>query len=145
MPFEYQWRKRYQENSILHPGCLSIWLQTLGISSSRFYRIRHDYITNGGITYLSKPHRTQLARTMLAIAWMTQYFTRIGDKRPDKDGIYLPTCLTEKKIYEIRCDEMCLAEANCQCISYSNFCHLYTNEFKNVTIPKVSFAILVVT
>ena len=82
---------------------------------------------------------------MLAIALMTQYFTRIGDKRPDKDGIYLPICLTEKKIYEIMCDEMRLADANCQCISYSNFCQLYTNEFKNVTIPKVSFAILVVT
>ena len=121
--------------------CLPIWLQILAISTSRFYRIRNDYLTNGGISYLSKPHRAQLPKTMEAIAWMTQYFARIGDKRPDKDGIYLPTCLTEKKIYEIMCDELqlCHSDVHSQCISYSKFCQLYTNEFKNVSIPKVSY------
>ncbi len=35
---------------------------------------------------------------------MEDYFERVGDKRPDKDGIFLPTCLTETKIFEIMVD-----------------------------------------
>ncbi len=35
---------------------------------------------------------------MDAIACTEQYFERVGDKRP---GIYLPTSLTEKRLYEL--------------------------------------------
>jgi hypothetical protein len=38
---------------------------------------------------------------MKTIEWMRSYFDRVGDKRPDKDGIYLPTCLTERLIYNL--------------------------------------------
>ena len=31
---------------------------------------------------------------------MEQYFEKIGDKRPDMDGIYLPSCLTVQSIYQ---------------------------------------------
>ena len=75
---------------------------------------------------------------MEAIAWMKQYFERIGDKRPDKDGIYLPTCLTERKIYEVMAEELCHSEES-KLISFSQFNKLYRSEFKNVSIPKVSY------
>jgi len=43
---------------------------------------------------------------MEAIPWINKYFQRIGDKRSDNNGIYLPICLTEKKMYEIMIDEL---------------------------------------
>ena len=117
--------------------CFNLWLQILSLSVPRYYRLRNEYLQNGGINYLSMHHRPQhQKKTMEAIAWMNEYFQRIGDKRPDNDGIYLPTCLTEKKIYEIMIDELCCEES--QCISYSKFCLLFHNDFKNVSIPKVN-------
>ena len=37
---------------------------------------------------------------------MRSYFEHVGDKRPDKDGIYLPTCLTEKAIFSVMVEEL---------------------------------------
>ena len=66
---------------------------------------------------------------------MEQYFSRVGDKRPDKaDSIYLPTCLTETKLYEIFVEDN--GDAS-QCISRSQFNNLFRKDFKNVSIPKV--------
>ena len=75
---------------------------------------------------------------MKAVAWMEHYFNRIGDKRPDKDGIYLPTCLTEKKIYDIMVDELCQGDES-RSVCFSQFNKLYRVEFKNVTIPKPGY------
>ncbi len=69
---------------------------------------------------------------------MEQYFERVGDKRPDEDGIYLPTCLTEKKLYELMFEQL----GTEQSISASQFNKIFKNDFKNVTIPKVSVHII---
>ena len=123
--------------------CLNMWLEILGISQSRFYRLRNEFSTDGGIKYLSQSrHRRKRPKTMQAIAWMDQYFQRIGDKRPDKDGIFLPTCLTETKMYEIMVEE--LYQGNeLLAISYATFCDIYRVDFKNVTIPKVCMHVYV--
>ena len=71
---------------------------------------------------------------MKCIEWMRSYFERVGDKRPDKDGIYLPTCLTEKAIYKIVKNELPHDSVICS----SQFNKLYRSQFPNVTIPKVS-------
>ena len=124
--------------------CLLGWLQVLGISQSRFYRIRDEFKLNGGIKYLHKnQQQSHRPKTLEAISWMDQYFKRIGDKRPDSDhdGIYLPTCLTEMKIYEIMLEELYSGKEGCG-ICYSKFCSVFREEFKNVTIPKVSLFVI---
>ena len=106
---------------------------------SRYYRLRSDFLENGGaITQLqvTKRSRSLSPKTMKAVAWMEHYFNRIGDKCPDKDGIYLPTCLVEKKIYEIMVDELFKGDES-KSVCFSQFNKLYRVEFKNVTIPKV--------
>ena len=77
---------------------------------------------------------------MKAIAWMDSYFQRVGDKRPDKDWIYLPTCLTKGKVYEIMIDG--LFEDETRGISYAKFCQIFNEDFKNVSIPKVQSCFL---
>ena len=77
--------------------CLNVWL---GISVSRYYRLRREFLENGGsLSQVTRRSRSLSPKTVKAVAWMEHYFNRIGDKNPDKYDIYLPTCLTEKKIY----------------------------------------------
>ena len=122
--------------------CLPAWLQILGISQSRFYRIREEYKVNGGIKYLCKKQQHgHRPKTLQAIAWMDQYFQQIGDNRPDSEGIYLPSCLTELKIYKIMIEELCHGEESNE-ISYSMFCTIFRESFKHVTIPKVGLFVI---
>ena len=72
---------------------------------------------------------------------MRSYFDRVGDKRPDKDGIYLPNCLTRQIIYNIMVDEVTEPDeptAAPEVICFSQFNKLFTDHFPNVSIPKVS-------
>lgn len=118
--------------------CLTIWLEILSISHSRFYRLRADFVDHGGISLLSSQQKSPCIKTSKAVAWMRQYFERIGDKRPDKEGIYLPTCLTRKRIYEIMTEEFLQVEGpHAEIICMSQFDKLFNREFKEVTIPKV--------
>ncbi len=86
--------------------CQSVWLGVLGLSLSRFYRLRKEFEATGTASINTKRPRSRASKTMEAVAWMEDYFERVGDKRPDKDGIFLPTCLTETKIFEIMVDEL---------------------------------------
>ena len=120
--------------------CLSLWLEILSLSSSRYYRVRKDFLMFDGANYLvkcSSKHRQ--TKTVEALAWLEAYIERVGDKRPDKDWIYLPTCLTEWKMYEIMTEELHVACKSMKCISYSKFCKIFKDEFKNVSIPNVNF------
>lgn len=85
--------------------CFPIWLAVLSISSSRFYELRRE-IMDGIVQPVPKKSRSLAVKSQQAIAWMESYFDRIGDKRPDKDEIYLPTCLTEKAIYDKMVDSL---------------------------------------
>ena len=102
--------------------CLASWLEILSISGSRFYRLKSDFIENGGISLLSSHLKSPCVKTSKAVAWMRQYFERIGDKRPDKEGIYLPTCLTRKRIHETMTEEFLQVHGpNAEIICMSQF------------------------
>ena len=116
--------------------CQPLWLATLSVSSSRFYEIRKEFMSGGQSQLSTKKGRSPSTKTLQAIAWMTSYFERIGDKRPDKDGIYLPTCLTVKSMYGHMIESLYKDdEENAVC--FSQFSNLYRTEFPNVSIPKV--------
>lgn len=68
---------------------------------------------------------------------MEAYFRAVGDKRPDKHGIYLPTCLTEKSIYQRMLDEKYNGNKK-GVVCFSQFNRLFRRHFRHVTIPKVS-------
>ena len=116
--------------------CFDLWLEILSFSAPRYYRVRKEFLSNDGAHYTIKQSRHQQPKTMKAIAWMDSYFQRIGDKRPDKNWIYLPTCLTLNKIYEMMTNELCQGETS-QSVSYPKFCQIFKDDFKNVSIPKV--------
>ena len=113
--------------------CQSLWLGALAISTSRFYDIRKEFITVGSGGQ-EKKTRSLSPKSMKCIEWMRSYFDRVGDKWPDKDGIYLPTCLTEKAIYNLMSSDL----PDDGVVSFSQFNKLYRSHFPNVTIPKVS-------
>lgn len=115
--------------------CLTAWLAVLSISSSRFYEIRKEFV-NGQTEPTPKRPRSMSVKSQQAIAWMSSYFERVGDKRPDKDGIYLPTCLTEKAIHSRMIEEL-YREEESQAVCLSQFNRLFRTNFPNVTIPKV--------
>lgn len=115
--------------------CCPVWLATLSISSSRFYEVRREFV-DGKTEPTPKRPRSMSVKSFQAIAWMSSYFERVGDKRPDKDGIYLPTCLTEKAIHSHMVEELFMGDES-QAICLSQFNKIYRTSFPNVTIPKV--------
>ena len=141
IPFDVQGKRDMKKILFFIQGkqvCQQAWIKVHGISQSRFYHLRNDFEVDGGAKRLSQTEHPRQPKTLKTIAWMTQYFDKIGDKRPDKHGIYLPTCLTVKKIYNIMVEDL----FNCDeaaAICYSSFCTIFKSDFKNVTIPKVSF------
>ena len=122
--------------------CMKLWLEVLSVSISRFYRLHQQFIEFGGVTSIVKARRSLAPRTLEAIAWMENYFQRVGDKRPDKaDAIYLPTCLTEKKLFEIYVEDVYQGDMS-KAIGRSRFNTLFNTNFKHVTIPKVSVHVM---
>ncbi|XP_065906896.1 uncharacterized protein [Dysidea avara] len=117
--------------------CFKLWLEVLSVSMSRFYRLRRQFVEFGDTTNAVKQQRRRSLspKTLEALTWMEHYFNKIGDKRPDKDAILLPTCLTEKRIHEILLDQLYHGDES-KGICLSQFNKLYRQEFKNVSIPK---------
>ena len=103
-PYNSNGEKDFKNVAFMIQGksiCVKLWQEILSVSSSRFYRLRQDFIQFGGITSVTKRQRSLSSKTLEAMTWMEDYFQRVGDKRPDKaDSIYLPTCLTEKKLFD---------------------------------------------
>ena len=117
--------------------CLPAWLAIIGISSSRFYEVRKEFLSGKSTCIAHKKIRSISAKSCQAIAWLSSFFERIGDKCPDKDGILLPTCLTEKSIYSKMIEDLHKGDTE-KAISFSQFNRLFRTEFSNVTIPKVN-------
>lgn len=53
------------------------------------YELRKQFLEGSGPP--EKKTRSMPSKSLAVILWMSSYFDRIGDKRPDKEGIYLPT------------------------------------------------------
>ena len=118
--------------------CQTLWLKSLPLFSSRFYSIRSEFL--GGVTKSSavlQRRRGMSTKSLDALSWMEAYFRTVGDKRPDKHGIYLPTCLTEKSIYHRMVDEKYNGNRK-SAVCFSQFNKLFRKHFPYVTIPKVS-------
>ena len=116
--------------------CQALWQAVLSISTSTFYSLRKDFL-DGKCTDASVRMRSMSSKSMEAVAWMGSYFSRIGDKRPDKDGIYLPSCLSEKSIYNLMVEDFNQSDCQDHCVCLSQFNRLFRTHFPNVTIPKV--------
>ena len=80
--------------------CHNLWKATLSVSTSRFYDVRKDFLDNIP-TRKERQAKSLSPKSMKTIEWMRSYFDRVGDKRPDKNGIYLSSCLTERIIYDL--------------------------------------------
>ena len=116
--------------------CQPLWLAALSISTSRFYSVRNDFLKGIVTVSIEKRSRVLASKSLAAIAWMKSYFDRVGDKRPDKEGVYLPTCLTEFMIYNTMLEELHF-EQDPKPICFSQFNKLFHSHFPNVSIPKV--------
>ncbi|XP_065895157.1 uncharacterized protein [Dysidea avara] len=119
------------------PVCLKVWLAVLSLSTSRFYRLRQLFVEFGDTSNAVqlKRRKSLSTKTKDALAWMEHYFNKVGDKRPDKESILLPTCLTEKRIHEILIEQLYHGDTS-KAICLSQFNKLFREEFKNVSIPK---------
>ena len=115
------------------PVCKPIWQATLSLTTTRLYSLRKTF--QEGRSPEDKSSRKLSGKSMAAIAWMSVYFDRVGDKRPDKNGIYLPTCLTETMIYS-----MMVKDLSEDTICFSQFNKLFRSHFSHVTIPKVTMS-----
>lgn len=117
--------------------CQAVWQGVLSISTSTFYNLRKDFL-DGKRAEKNVCMRSLAPKSMEAVAWMSSYFNRVGDKRPDKDGIYLPSCLSEKSIHSLMVEDFDRTNAGRErCVCLSQFNRLFRTHFSNVTIPKV--------
>ena len=114
--------------------CQNLWQAALSVSTSRFYDVRRDFLLNSVPGRKDRQMKQLAPKSMKTIEWMRSYFDRVGDKRPDKDGIYLPTCLTERLMYNLMIKEVPQSAVVC----FSQFNKLYRKHFPHVSIPKVS-------
>ena len=91
MPSYWKWRKGYEKNAVCNPWKRSMFWTMAG---DPFFILelditmceKHFLIMMGSITRLS---RSQQLKTMKAIAWMDSYYQKVGDKRLDKNWVYL--------------------------------------------------------
>ena len=82
--------------------CQDIWLQVLGIASSKFSKVRSEFLRGKVSAEKPVPSRKPRLSTCEAIGWMGNYFERyvsaqdiftpyrVGDHMPDKVAIHLP-------------------------------------------------------
>lgn len=111
----------------------AVWQAVLSLTTSRFYDLRKGFL-DGERAEKYVRVRSLSSKSLEAVAWMRSYFDRVGDKLLDKDGIYLPTFLSEKSIYNIMVANHATRESP---VCFSQFNKLYRNHFPNVTISKV--------
>ena len=117
--------------------CQKVWIATLGISPTSFYSIRKLFIS-GTVRVFAKPNRQPLQKTYEALGWMQQYFSLIGDHRPHRMMIHLPSCLSKVSVYKRMVSEFQSRQKG-QFISKSQFFLLWDNHFNYVIIPAVSY------
>ena len=115
--------------------CFQLWIKTLGISQSHFYNVRSLFL-KGHKRIIQQVVRTPLQRTSEAVAWMDSFFTRIGDRMPDRPTIHLPSSLSKISIYQNMTEEL-QQRGKSVVISQSQFFDVWKTHFGHVTIPKV--------
>lgn len=118
--------------------CLPLWLATLGISQSHYFRVRSLFL-QGHKQILSHVQRTPTLRTNEAMAWMDNFFSLMGERMPDRATVHLPSCLSKLSIYtRMECELK--ARRREKVVSQSQFFEIWKAHFHHVTIPKVCLA-----
>lgn len=117
------------------PVCKAVWLATLGLSRSRFHDVKKSY--NDGVLFFEqiKSPKSRMEKSLDSVAWMRQFFHKVGDKMPDRLAIHLPSFMTQTSVYSRMRED--LSTQNLPVISSSHFYNLWAADFRNVTIPKV--------
>lgn len=102
----------------------------------RFYGLLKDY-KSGRRSALSSRigERAPSEHIVEAKAWFQQMVEISGDRMPDKDLIYLTTCLKKKDLFNDYVMHMERYEK--KTISYHTFIRVWKTYFSKVTIPKV--------
>lgn len=119
--------------------CQDIWIATLGVSVSWFYKIRQLSL-KGSLRMVTAPKQV-LQKTYEAVEWMRQYFELIGDYMPHRMVVHLPSFLSKISVYHKMISHFKLREKQ-HLISKSQFFLLWKKHFGHVTIPSVSCLIL---
>lgn len=115
--------------------CLRVWLTILGITKTAYYNVRQLYLSGVQRIQELEFFRMQSPKTLKAIAWMSNYFKKVGDMMPDRMVTHLPSCLTLQGIYDHMKEE--LEQDTKDVISKSQFYKVWKLYFSNVLIPKV--------
>lgn len=117
------------------PVCQSLWVATLGFSSSLFYDVRKMF-RNGHVRIAKEIQRAPLQRTSEAIAWMDTFFNLIGDHMPHRTAVHLPSSLSKSAVYQRMVVDM-TGRCKDSIVSLPQFFKVWDEHFHHVTIPKV--------
>ena len=83
--------------------CLKAWLKATGISKSRYYETRLQYMSRyipGSDDTLHKQTRFVIS-TEMAMQWLDIYANENGDKLPTSGRILLPSSTTMTSVYQV--------------------------------------------
>ena len=115
--------------------CQALWIATLGISTSLYYKAR-KMVSGGSIHVYRDIQRTPLQKSSRAVAWMHNYFSLIGDQMPHRMIVHLPSNLSKLSVYNrMACDMRSRGLEHIVC--QSQFFRLWDEHFAHVSIPKV--------
>ena len=92
---------------------------------------------SGKVSVERQAQRKMSLKSNEALAWMGNFFDRVGDHLPDKSIIHLPSMLTVKSIFA-RMNEEIHSQDQSEVISQAQFYILWKEFFPHVSIPAVS-------
>lgn len=77
----------------------------------------------------------QSRKSQETLEWISSYAANFADSMPDSGSLHLPSCLTQRAVYNM-CRES-LESQGLEAVSQSHFYKLWANHLSNITIPKV--------
>lgn len=107
----------------------------IGLSAKALSKTFRNFLD--GIRTLQKSRSRNLThKRLMAETWMEAFTKRVGDKMPDTGALHLPSYLDKTIMYRyMKAD---LEDGNEDVVHYSTFCHLLSDVFAHVKIPKVN-------
>ena len=115
--------------------CQNLWIATLGISTSLFYKAKQKAYS-GCLKISKSTERAPLQKSHEAIAWMHSYFNLVGDYMPNRMVVHLPSNLSKLSVYQRMVVDMTNRKKD-SIVSKSHFFRLWEEHFSHVNIPKV--------
>lgn len=115
--------------------CSTAYRMIIGLSAKALSKTFRNFLD--GIRTLQKSRSRNLThKRLMAETWMEAFTKRVGDKMPDTGALHLPSYLDKTIMYRyMKAD---LEDGNEDVVHYSTFCHLLSDVFAHVKIPKVN-------